>query len=242
MKKTVAMLFAALALAWTTSAAAKDLKFITLEVAPWASFDPATKQPVGVFPDVVKELERRTGHKIAMALHPFARIDHELESGGQDCTIIVWNEQRTRFVVKGELVSTHIVGVVARKGVTLKTYDDLKPLTISVLRGLALDPKFDNDSTLKKYFDTDYMMGIRKIAHNRLDAIAGAIPTIAFLAKQEGMAGYLGDRLVLGEIPLVLQCSKKSPSLDIMPELDKAIRDMLEDGTMERIKAANYFS
>ncbi|HLN26065.1 MAG TPA: transporter substrate-binding domain-containing protein [Patescibacteria group bacterium] len=242
MKKTVAAMVAALTLACTTSVAAKDLKFITLEVAPWASFDPVTNQPIGVFPEVVKELERRTGNKISMALHPFVRIDHELEAGAQDCTIIVWSEERARIVVKGELVSTHIVGVVARKGVTLKTYADLKPLTISVLRGLELDPKFDGDTALKKYFDTDYLTGIRKIAHNRLDAVAGAIPTIAFLAKQEGMAGYLGDRLVLGEIPLLLQCAKKSPNLDVMPDLNKAIRDMREDGTLERIKKANYFS
>ena len=242
MKKTVATIVAALTLACTTPVAAKDLKFVTLAAAPWASSDPNSHTPVGVFPDVVHELEHRTGHKINMALHPFARIDHDLEAGAQDCTIIVWNEERARIVVKGELVSTHVVGVVARKGVSLKTYEDLKPLTISVLRGLSLDPRFDHDPDLRKYFDSDYLTGIRKIAHDRLDAVAGALPTIAFQAEQEGLAGSLGDRLVLGEIPLLLQCAKKSQNLDAMPDLNKAIRDMREDGTLERIKKANYFS
>lgn len=235
-------LLAAMTLTLAGPAAARDLKFITLDVAPWASINPANGEAVGVFPAVVRELERRTGHKIAMALHPFVRIDHELESGGQDCTIIVWSDHREPFVEKGELVASHVIGVVARKGVPLKSYEDLRSLNISVLRGLSLSPRFDSDAGIKKYFDTDYATGIRKIAHNRLDAVAGAIPTILFLARQDGLSAYLGDQLVLGEVPLVLQCSKKSPNLDVMPDLNKAIQDMRNDGTIERINKENYFS
>lgn len=233
---------AALALgAWTAPLAAKDLKFITIDVAPWAWSDPGTGRLMGVFPDVVRELERRTGNRIAMSLQPFARINRELESAAQDCTIIVWIDSNERFVKKGELVSDHPMGVIARRGVTLKAYDDLKPLTIAVLRGAPTDQRFDNDDSLKKDYDTtDYSQGLAKIAHNRVDAIAGAMPTIQFLANQEGIP--LGDQLQLGTIPLLLQCALKSPNLDAMPALNQAIRDMQQDGTMARILKENYFS
>ena len=223
-------------------ARAAEMTFTTIDVAPWASLDPASQEPVGFFPAVVHEIERRTGFTIHLALHPFVRIDHDMESGEQDCTTIIWNDYRGQFVERGELVSTHIIGVIARKSVKLKVYDDLKPLRISVLRGLQLDPRFDADASLQKEFDADYVTGINKIVHGRLDAIVGALATIHYLAVHDGVDQFLGDTLYLGEVPLMLQCSKKSKNLPLMPEINKAIKSMQEDGTIERLKRENYFS
>lgn len=221
---------------------ARSLKFITIDVAPWASIDKATGKPVGVFPAVVDEIARRTRSTITYTLHPFSRIDRELEGGEQDCTIIVWTEERSRIVQKGELVSNHPMGVIARKGVPLKKYEDLNGLTVSVLRGLSVDGRFDADKAVKRDYDNDYAMGLRKVAHAHIDAIAGAIPTIQFLARRDGFDRYLGDVLPMSTIPLVLQCSKRSRNLDFMPQLDQAIRDMRDDGTLQRILDENFFS
>lgn len=236
------LIAAAATLAIPAPLAARSLKFITIDVAPWASLDPKTGKPWGVFPAVVEEIARRTGVEITYTLHPFSRIDRELETGGQDCTIIVWNDDRARIVQRGELISDHPMGVIARKGVSLKKYDDLKGLTVSVLRGLSVDPRFDADRTVRRDYDDDYAMGLRKIAHGRIDAIAGAIPTIQFVAKQEGLDAHLGDSLTIVTIPLVLQCARKSPNIDFMPKLNQAIRDMRDDGTLKRILDENFFS
>lgn len=219
----------------------KNLNFITLDVVPWASINPDTGEPEGVFPLVVSEFEKRLGHKIDITLTPFARIHRELESGRQDCTILVSNSDLERAAVQGELLSYHAIGVIARKGITLNDYDDLRPLTISVLRGSNVSPRFDNDSTLKKEFDTNYSIGLRKLSHKRLDAIFGAIPTIRFLASQEGFSDYLGEDLVLEDVPLLLQCSKKSANLDVMMDLNQVILDMHEDGTIDKIKEDYFF-
>ena len=219
----------------------RNLNFITIGVAPWAFVDKASGKSLGVFPAVVSELERRTGFHIQQSYEPFARIDHELEIGSQDCTILVWSDSRARIVERGEFVASHPMGVIARTGVKISSYDDLKGKTISVLRGLALEPRFDSDPEIIKDFDSDYVLGVRKLAHQRVDAVAGAVPTIQFLARQEGLEQYLGDRLMLVDTPLVLQCSKKSANLDLMPALNKAIRQMREDGTIERIKTDNLF-
>ncbi len=220
---------------------AAELSFITIDVAPWGTIDPQTEEAVGVFPEVVREIERRTGHRINMNFAPFARVDRELQSGNQDCTILVTGEKRSVFVEEGALVSYHPIGVIARKGVKLKTYDDLAPLTISVLRGAAMTPEFESDSSLNKEFDTDYLIGLRKIAHGRLDAIAGAVPTIRFLASQEGHAEHLGEELILADVPLVLQCAKKSSKLPYMSSLNDAVEAMKKDGTLDEIKDKFYF-
>ncbi|WP_020593054.1 substrate-binding periplasmic protein [Kiloniella laminariae] len=226
---------------YLSKADARELKFITLETAPWASFEPGSDRPIGAFPEVVRELERRSGHQIQISLRPFARINQDLESGDQDCTIILWSESRVSIVEKGAEVYQMPFGVIARKGVVLSSYDDLKPLTISLLRGLKITPEFDSDTSLQKEYDKDYQIGLLKIAHQRLDAIAGAIPTIFYMAKQENYPDLLDNYLVMKKIPIVLQCSRKSPNLDVMPELNKVIETMGEDGTLTRLLNDNSY-
>jgi polar amino acid transport system substrate-binding protein len=232
----------ALGAVWLASASAwaADLRLITIDAAPWASIDD-NQDAVGAFPDIVAEMERRTGHRIAVSVHPFARIDRELETGSQDCTIILWNEARSRIVDRGEDVYLMTFGVIAAKGVKLASYDDLYPLTISVVRNLAIEPRFDGDPALRKDFDKNYALGLQKIAHRRLDAIAGALPTINYQAKVDGLTDVLGDTLVMTRIPLALQCSRKSPNPGVLDELNQVIRQMKADGTLTHILARHDY-
>ncbi|WP_085373242.1 substrate-binding periplasmic protein [Magnetospirillum sp. ME-1] len=223
------------------TAAAEPVRFVTIDTAPWASVEPKSGKAEGVFPDIVAELVRRTGLDILVELQPFARIPRELETSRQDCTILVWNEQWAPFMVQGEVVSNHPVGVIARKGLRLRSYENLRGLSVSVLRGLPLGPRFDGDESVHRQYDTDYLQGLNKLAHGRVDAVAGALPTIAYLAEQNGLDRHLGDRLELSQMLLRFQCAKGSPRLDVMPAIDAAIRAMLADGTIERIKASRDY-
>lgn len=221
-------------------AMADELRFITIDAAPWAWVD-GQGRAQGAFPAIVAELERRTGHRIAVAIQSFPRIERALETGEQDCTIILWNEARARIVERGEPVYPMPFGVIARKGVALAGYDDLRNLRISVVRGLAIDPRFDADETLRKDFDRDYTMGLQKIAHGRLDAIAGALPTILYQAEIGGTAGSLGDSLAFTTIPLTLQCSKRSPKLGLLAGLNDAVAALRGDGTLARLLAQHHY-
>ncbi len=233
----VALLACAVLLCPTTHA--KDLHFTTVEVPPWAGVNKQGGH-YGVFNDLIAEFERRTPHWIRQTYLPFARIERELETGAADCAIFIWNESRQSIVERGEIVYEFSLGVVARKGVALNAYDDLKPLTISVLRGLSVTPKFDSDGDLKKEHNKDYYQGLRKIVHKRVDAIAGMIPTIRYSAAQRGIAEHLGGHLVLRKAPLALQCSRNSPHLALRADFDRVIRDLRADGTLDRIFSVHY--
>ncbi len=233
------LILALISLCLAFEAAARELKFITIDVAPWAWRESGREW--GVFPELVREMERRTGHAIRVSLEPFARVERELETGTQDCTIIIWDEARTAIVHRGAEVSPHVMGVIARRGIPLRRYDDLRPLTISVLRGAPIEPFFDVDQGLRKDFDTSYSIGLWKVARGRADAVAGAVTTIRHLAEREGLAEELGDELVLRQVPLVLQCSRRSPHLDLMPELNRVVEQMVADGTVASIKKKHGF-
>lgn len=134
------------------------------------------------------------------------------------------------------------MGIIAAKGVRLDGFDDLHRLNgISVLRGLAMGGGFDENARLRKEFDTDYQTGLRKLAHGRVEAVAGAMPTIRYLAAQMGLDHHLGQQLLLSQMDLVLQCSLKSPHLNAMEQFNRAIRDMRDDGTLDAIFRSNFF-
>lgn len=226
----------AMVLALSGTALARDLKFITIDVAPWAFVD-KDGQPGGLFTALVRQLERRSGHSIQISLQPFIRIGHELEAGNRDCGILVWNDQWSSFAQREETLFNHHLGVIPRKGVVIRNYDDLRPLKLSVLRGLSLGEPFDSDSALNKSFDMDYAAALQRLVRNRVDAVIGAIPTLRFLAHQIGDDHALGDPLILASVPLALQCSRRSANLDVLPELNDAIRRMKADGTLDRLIA-----
>ena len=225
----------------TVQAQAAELKFASIETAPWASFNAENGAAVGAFPDVVREMAQRSGLSITLSLRPFARLFPELEAGDQDCTILIWSDSRSDFLERGETVYLMPFGVIARRGKTLEKYEDLGALTISVLRGLNIDNRFDTDTSLRKDLDTNYQTGLRKITHHRLDAIAGALPTIRYMAAQEKVEYALGDQLVLKEVPIALQCSVRSANLHRMEALNKVLREMRADGTLQALLSRNYY-
>lgn len=218
-------------------ALAAPLKFITLDVEPWATNDQGEMK--GAFVEMVREIRQRTELEIEFSLTPFARVDRELETGGHDCTILIPRSEE--FVKPGELVAFHEIGLVPRPGVELTSYDDLNGLTISLLRGSSITARFDADDALNKVYETDYLIALRKMQRGRVDVVAGAIPTIRYLADNNGLSTAVGEPLRLADIPLIFQCSRQSTNLEAMGAINQAIQQMKADGTIERIREQYYF-
>lgn len=224
---------------YNSMAAKNDLSFITIDVAPWAYVNKESGMLEGAFIEIVKEISLRIDRKINVTITPFARVDRELETGLHDCTILIPRPET--LVVKGDVVSFHPIGIIPRKGITIDDYEDIHKLKISVTRGGTLTPEFDHDEKLHKEYDTNYLMGLRKVSRGRVDAIVGAIPTLLYLAEQEGIATDLGEPFPIIEVPLLFQCSKNSSNLHIMPSVNKAIADIKKEGVLAKIQARYYF-
>lgn len=214
-----------------------ELKFISVEVAPWAYQSNKNDVPVGIFPDIVQQIGFRTGFNVKVTLAPFgfSRIAREIDSGRQDCTIVILDRLLSELVVVGEKVFDHPMGVIAKKEIRLNEYRDLHGIKVSVFEALLIRDDFHEDSKIHKEFDVGYSAGLRKMKYGRVDAIAGAIPTILYLAKKEGFDDFLGSPLELKSEAIHLQCSKKSEYIKHMNSLNKVIKDMKLDGTLDKI-------
>ena len=222
-----------------TDKTSKTLHFITIDVPPWAAIDPETEAQQGAFIEVVAALEAMTGFHITTTLTPFARVDRELESGNHDCTILV---PRGEDIVRhGETVALHDIGIVSHRAAPIDKYEDLHGKTISLLRGSAISPRFDADTQITRSYDTDYLIALRKLARQRVDGIAGAIPTLRYLASQNGMQDLLAPALKLTELPLKFQCSHQSEHLGTMSDVNAAIRRLRDSGRLGEILARYHF-
>lgn len=213
-----------------------EIRVITFDIAPWA-YRSANNEYFGVFPDLMREVEKRTGHRIIISLAPIVqrRIYRELESGRQDCAMTVAGEPRKTIKVVGDPVFDLPVGVIARKGVTLKSDEDLKDLSISILNLLSKNNKFMSAPDLHTVSSPDYISGLRKILHGRVDAIAGAIPTILYIAKANDMSGLLGEPFIMNIEPVVWQCSIDSYNLINMDEVNQEIKNIKQDKVLKKI-------
>jgi polar amino acid transport system substrate-binding protein len=228
-------------LLFSTPSHSITLNFITINVPPWAYQSENKSELAGIFPDLVKEIERRTGFsiKVTLASFSFSRINRELEAGRQDCTAVITERERGELVVLGEVILYHPMGVIPYKGIHIRKYEDLYDLRISVHPALAAEGKFMDDFKLIKELDASYEAGLRKVQHRRVNAVAGAISTLQYLAHKQGIANLLGEPFFLYQEPIHLQCAKNSKKIRYLNELNKAIKEIKSDLTLDKIINAN---
>lgn len=222
-----------------TNTSSEPLRFITIDVAPWAAYNPTSGDQEGAFLAIVDALSEVTGLAIETTLTPFARVDRELEAGTHDCTIVVPRDES--LVIHGAKVADHDIGVLSHQDNAIRAYADLEGKTIALLRGSAISPRFDADQTIHKVYDTDYLMALRKLDRQRVAGVAGAIPTMKYLAKQNGLSDTLAPALKLTDIPLMLQCSRRSDQLEHMPALNAAVKALQDSGQLARIIDQYHF-
>lgn len=219
--------------------AEQTMTFVTIEAVPWAAMDPSTGEPFGAFVEIVDALEQRTGLNIQTSLTPFARIDREMETGSHDCTIAIPRDKS--LVSRGETLVTHDIGVVSLEEAPINSFETLRNKRLSIPRGSSISQVLEGDYNLQLEQDTDYLMALRKLQRGRIDGIAGAVPTIFYIAKKHDLYDMLAPSFKLSDVPLMFQCSWKSEKLDLMPVLNEAIRSMKEDGSLEAISSKHEF-
>ncbi len=217
-------------------AAEVTVDYIQLE--PWAMENPDASSPdklVGILPDLMKEFSKRSGLSVKPQLTPYARVEKDLQDGACDFSILIWSDSRAGFAAKGTGVFDVESGVRAATGVPLKSYDDLKGLTISVTRALKLDARFDADAALKKDLDLDYTTGIRKVAGGRVQAVAGALGPVNYIIKKLGVTDKFADTLVLAKAKMYVHYSKKTTHPELETKVNEVLAGMVQDGTAKRL-------
>ena len=187
---------ACLCLALLASAAqAREFRVDLIQFDPWAKKNPdpdAAEPYVGIVVDLLKEFERRSGHRTIKTLTPYARVERDLELGDCDFSIMAWGEARAAYANRGTAFVPLEFGVRARKGVRVRSYEDLKKIIVGVPRGLKVDPRFDADPEIRKDLVLDYTLAIRKaVADRDAMAVAGSLSTLGHIIHKLKLEGRI---------------------------------------------------
>lgn len=222
-----------------TSAQAAEFKVDLIQLDPWAlvNTDKNSREPnVGIVVDLLREFEKRSGHRVKSTLAPYARVERDLEEGSIDFSIMAWGDARARYANRGAEFVPLDFGVRARKGVSIKSYEDLARITTSATRGLKIDPRFDADNALRKDMVLDYNTGVRKTALNRdSQAVAGSLSSINYLIGKYGLEQEFGETLVFRTTHLTVAYSKKSAHIALEAEVNAIFKTMTDDGASKSI-------
>lgn len=221
-------------------AKALELKTAMIQVDPWAfeSEDKANGPYAGIVVDFIKEFEKRSGFKVTAPLTPYARVENDLKDGAIDFSVMAWGPQRAEYADKLTEFFTLEFGVLPAKGVEIKTYEDLKKISISVTRGLKVEPKFDDDASLAsvKELDLDYTTGVKKVIGGRVKAVAGAMASLRYILKKMNVEDKFGEPFVLKTTVAAVAYSKKSGKYANKDEVKKVFDAILADGTAKAIE------
>ncbi len=241
------------AIAGSTSAAAADsppLVFAFSELAPWKIKEgPGRSEYGGVHPAILRELARRVGRSLAIVDCPYKRCLLMMETGQADIIIgVIQTPEREAYI---KFLSTphrshssdRVFYVRAGDASRIKKYSDLYSLNIGIANGSAQFRQFDEDTRLHKETAPDNVANFHKLLLHRVDAVVLAEDQAAALRSEMHLQSQLEPALL--HIPdhgtRSVGVSRRSKAMALLPELEKAMRDMRSDGTLAALYDQYYF-
>jgi len=189
----------------------------------------------GLF-DIMSEIIKESGLKASNQLLPPQRLILELNSGSQLCTLAANTSYISEhFNLIEPIGVTLSAGILPRKGLKLPDYASLKNIIIAVPLGVHFDKQFDRDNTLTKIRPLGYSNAIKMLKYKQVDAVAGAIESLLYLAKHGGMSlSNFAPPLVLSNLKVYLTCNRHIPDT-VLDAMRTAIIKLKNRGAIQQI-------
>ena len=228
------------------SVASADSPQLTVAYPEWPPYKTIqTGRIGGIDARVLEEIGRRTGLTFDYVECPWARCLLMLQNGSVDLmTSIAQTDERKEtmeFLEPPTRDSYAISFYTNVKGAReLRRYEDLYGLDIGVIRSSAYFERFDHDRRLRKTVVTREMQLIEMLASQRLDVIVGIGANLDYLLHESGRRGVIkkSPLQIEAKIPAYIAVSRKSKHRDVIPRLEKALRDMRRAQEIERIEGS----
>lgn len=243
-----ARLLAAAVLALASACAwAQPLRFAFSELEPWK-----TKQGAehgGAYTEIVRELARRLNRPLQIVDCPLKRCLKMLETGEADIAIgVQQSPERLRYLqyltTPYRRTSTDRV-FLQRAGDSRRIvrYEDLSNLRIGVKQGSEYFDRFDEDERLAKDPAPTNEATLRKLMLSRIDVAPMPEDQALALLEQLGLRHdvQLATLRVPDPTPRFIAVSKASPALTLLPRMERAMREMRDDGALAAIYNRHYY-
>ena len=223
------------------------LRLAFSELEPWMTQQDG--RYAGAYTEIVRELARRLGLPLQVIDCPFKRCLKLMEVGEAD--LIIGARQSPQRMAYLHYLATPYRRTSADRVFILRAddprrpgrYEDLSGLRIGVASGSDYFARFDADTTLLKDTAPNNESSLRKLLLGRVDCIVlpedQALALLGQLGVQDQVA--LAPLRVADRTPRAIALSRRSPLLNRLPAIERAMRELREDGTLAAIYDRHYY-
>lgn len=240
-------LLAAALLCVAAAAWSQPMRLAFSELEPWKTHK--GQQHGGAYTEIMRELARRTGLQLVFIDCPLKRCLRLLELGEADVAIgLQESPERLHYLhylatPYRTTSSDRVFLVRAGDKRRITQYDDLVGLRIAVKQGSDYFDRFDDDTRLIKDAAPTNEASLRKLLLGRVDVVMlpddQAQAQLA-LMKLHGEIDFAPLRIP-EPTPRAVAVSRASPLMARLPQLEKAMRDLRDDGTLVAIYSRHYY-
>lgn len=230
----------------TLATAAEPMRFVYYDsYRPRSWDDNGTMR--GILIDVVDEaIGKRLGISVTHAGYPWKRAQFKVKEGNADAFITMPNEERRTYTIIGnEPVIEFALRVVTRKNhpkakemESITTIEQLKDYKVADYLGNGWAKRNLKEVNVKWLPGSDKIFPF--LINKRADIIVASKRTISEMKRQ----GYDSQLKVfpnkLSSVSFYLCVGKDSPYKDRLNDFDRILREMHEDGTIDRIEESYY--
>ena len=196
----------------------------------------------GIDIDIIRAIEKKSGITIVIEQHPWARSLEMLRSGEVDLMCgLAWSAERELYIHFLSPAYHRVQPVFyARRdsGIQVSRYDDLAGKRIGQSSSTVYFEPFNSDISLVKITLPSEPQILQMLSLRRIDLAVGTEPNISWDIKRLGYAGLFVrvDYVPPVRTNLYFGMSKESDAMNAIPAIERALRELVEDGTIERIE------
>lgn len=218
----------------------RDLIVLVEDFPPWVITKPKPIRGINI--EIFKEIAHRLDFKPHYIVYPWKRCLKMMELGkGDIMASLLKRPEREAYMLYIEppykTRSTKVFYVSKGKKNLILKYEDLFNLNIGTTIGTKYFEPFDSDSRIIKHPVATDAQNLWKIKKHRLDALIGTGTNLDYLILSEGFYGefektvFRYDR----QINVHMAISKKSQYADQLPCFNRAMQQLVTEGTIEKI-------
>ena len=196
----------------------------------------------GINIKLMDTLLQQVGLKATYVVRPWKRGNRMLKKGTADIMNgLLRDNEREKFMIYLEppykTKSSKAFYILKNSSTKIKTYEDLYKYRIGIALGSKFFPRFDNDDKLIKDTGKDAQNNFTKLKLKRIDTFITTETVGDYLLSKLNYQDTVKKAEYKYNKPLAVyfSVSKKSPLAARVPELNAALKKMVESGQVKEI-------
>ncbi len=189
-----------------------------------------------VYINIIQELYHRMNIDVEFLVTPLERSLHLSNTGITDGELLrakdILETNKNLRMVPTPLITMKIYVYTIDENIRINSIDDLSKYTIAILRGTKFTENMTKNMNVRT---SNTLLGLFKILVNgRVDLVVNAN-----IISDEEIKGLGFDNIIKTEPPLteiILYHMLHKKHENLIPEFDRVINEMIEDGTLQKIK------